>query len=93
MSFHYSNRELHVEAIPIASIIAKYGSPCYIYSQAVLHRQWCAFDQLLQHSQQICYAVKANSNLAILARLAKWGAGFDIVSGGELARVCKQVET
>ncbi|MGC1854133.1 MAG: diaminopimelate decarboxylase [Candidatus Aquirickettsiella sp.] len=78
---------MHVEEIPIASIVAKYGSPCYIYSQAVLHRQWCAFDQLLQHSQQICYAVKANSNLAILARLAKWGAGFDIVSGGELARV------
>lgn len=87
MSFYYSNRELHIEEVPIASIIAKFGSPCYIYSQAILHRQWCAFKQLLQNSQQICYAVKANSNLAILARLAAWGAGFDIVSGGELGRV------
>lgn len=87
MSFHYSNRELHVEDVPIANIVAEFGSPCYIYSQAILHRQWCAFKQLLQNSQQICYAVKANSNLAILARLATWGAGFDIVSGGELARV------
>lgn len=86
MSFHYSNRELHVEEIPIATIMAKFGSPCYIYSQALLQRQWRAFDQLLQNAQ-ICYAVKANSNLAILARLTKWGAGFDIVSGGELARV------
>lgn len=86
MSFHYSNRELHVEEIPIATIMAEFGSPCYIYSQALLQRQWCTFEQLLQNAQ-ICYAVKANSNLAILARLAKWGAGFDIVSGGELARV------
>ena len=87
MPFHYSNGELHVEEVPVATIVAKFGSPCYIYSLAVLHRQWCAFKQLLQSSQQICYAVKANSNLAILASLAKWGAGFDIVSGGELARV------
>lgn len=87
MSFHYSNRELYVEEVPIASIMAEFGSPCYIYSQAILRRQWCAFKQLLENSQQICYAVKANSNLAILASLAKWGAGFDIVSGGELARV------
>lgn len=86
MSFYYLNRELHVEEVPIANIIAEFGSPCYIYSQAILQRQWCAFKQLLQN-QQICYAVKANSNLAILAILAKWGAGFDIVSAGELARV------
>ncbi len=87
MSFHYSNRALQVEEVPITQIMAKFGSPCYIYSQAILQRQWSAFKQLLQNSQQICYAVKANANLAILARLAKWGAGFDIVSGGELARV------
>lgn len=87
MSFHYSNRELHVEEVPVATILAKFGSPCYVYSLAVLHRQWYAFKQLLHNSHQICYAVKANSNLAILARLTKWGAGFDIVSGGELARV------
>lgn len=87
MSFHYSNRMLHVEEVPITQIMAKFGSPCYIYSQAILQRQWSAFKQLIQNSQQVCYAVKANANLAILARLAKWGAGFDIVSGGELARV------
>lgn len=87
MSFHYSNQQLHVEDVPITNIVAEFGSPCYIYSQAILHRQWCAFKQLLQDPQQICYAVKANSSLAILARLAEWGAGFDIVSGGELARV------
>lgn len=87
MSFHYSDRTLHVENIPIENIVAQYGSPCYIYSQAILFKQWNAFRQLLQKPQQICYAVKANSNLAILACLAKWGAGFDIVSGGELARV------
>lgn len=87
MSFHYSNQVLHVEEIPITNLLARYGTPCYIYSKARLHRQWCEFKPLLQHSQQICYAVKANSNLAILALLAKWGAGFDIVSGGELARV------
>ncbi len=87
MSFHYLHRELHVEEVPIASIVTEFGTPCYIYSQAILHRQWSAFRQLLPHTEQICYAVKANSNLAILARLAEWGAGFDIVSGGELARV------
>lgn len=87
MAFHYLEQQLHVEAIPISAIVAQYGSPSYIYSQALLHQQWHAFNELLQHSHQICYAVKANSNLAILALLAKWGAGFDIVSGGELARV------
>lgn len=87
MSVHYLNQELHVEEIPIAKIMAKFGSPCYIYSLATLQRQWQAFNPLLENSQQICYAVKANSNLTILAKLAQWGAGFDIVSGGELARV------
>lgn len=86
MSFHYSDRLLHVENIPITTILTKYGSPCYLYSQAILFKQWNLFKQLLKNSQ-ICYAVKANSNLAILARLAQWGAGFDIVSGGELARI------
>lgn len=86
MAFHYLDQQLHVEAVPIAKIVADYGSPCYIYSRALLHQQYHAFKQQLANAQ-ICYAVKANSNLAILATLAKWGAGFDIVSGGELARV------
>lgn len=86
MAFHYLDQQLHVEAVPIAKIVADYGTPCYIYSRALLHQQYHAFKQPLNKAQ-ICYAVKANSNLAILATLAKWGAGFDIVSGGELARV------
>jgi diaminopimelate decarboxylase len=86
MAFHYLDQQLHVEAIPITRIVAEYGSPCYIYSLALLHQQYDAFKQSLANAQ-ICYAVKANSNLAILTTLAKWGAGFDIVSGGELARV------
>ncbi len=86
MAFHYSDQQLHVEAVPIARIVAEYGSPCYIYSHSLLHQQYDAFKRPLANVQ-ICYAVKANSNLAILATLAKWGAGFDIVSGGELARV------
>jgi diaminopimelate decarboxylase len=86
MAFHYLDRQLHVEAISIARIVAEYGTPCYIYSRALLHQQYHAFKRPLNHAQ-ICYAVKANANLAILATLAKWGAGFDIVSGGELARV------
>lgn len=87
MAFHYVDQQLYVEDVPILAIIAKYGTPCYIYSQSLLHQQWLAFQVFLQHNHQICYAVKANSNLAILALLAKWGAGFDIVSAGELARV------
>ncbi|MFM2322482.1 MAG: diaminopimelate decarboxylase [Pseudomonadota bacterium] len=86
MAFHYLDQQLHVEAIPIARIVAEYGTPCYVYSRALLHQQYHAFKQPLSRAQ-ICYAVKANANLAILATLAKWGAGFDIVSGGELARV------
>jgi diaminopimelate decarboxylase len=86
--FHYQNNELCVEDISLASIAATYGTPCYIYSRAAITQQWQAFDQgfsALPHL--ICYAVKANSNLAILNILARLGSGFDIVSGGELARV------
>lgn len=68
----------------------QYGTPCYIYDKDKIEQQWQAFNAAFKPiPHQICYAVKANSNIAILNVLAKWGSGFDIVSGGELARVLK----
>ncbi|BBB15082.1 diaminopimelate decarboxylase [Candidatus Rickettsiella viridis] len=90
MSLRYINQHLQLENIPIAQIVQQYGTPCYIYSKTELIKQWQAFSEsLMPYPHQICYAVKANSNLSILSLLAKQGAGFDIVSGGELARVLK----
>lgn len=90
MSLRYINQHLQLEHIPIAQIVQQYGTPCYIYSTAELIKQWQAFSESLNpYPHQICYAVKANSNLSLLSLFAKQGAGFDIVSGGELARVIK----
>lgn len=78
------------EALDLGQLAAKFGTPLYVYSSAVLRSRFEVFDQSfarLPHTT--CYAVKANSNLAILKLLANLGAGFDIVSGGELARVLK----
>ncbi len=87
-SFHYRNNELYAEDIAIQDIVHQHGSPCYIYSRATLERHWQAFDQAFgKHKHLICYAVKANSNIAILNLLARLGSGFDIVSLGELERV------
>jgi diaminopimelate decarboxylase len=73
-----------------ADIAARFGTPCYVYSRATLERHYRAFDEALAGvPHQVCYAVKANSNLAVLGVLARLGAGFDIVSGGELFRVRK----
>lgn len=86
--FNYQNDELYVEDVSVQDIVYQHGSPCYIYSRATLERHWRAFDQAFgQHPHLICYAVKANSNLAILNLLARLGSGFDIVSLGELERV------
>jgi len=86
--FNYHGGELYAEQQPVASIVAEYGTPCYIYSRATIERHWRAFDQAFaDHPHLICYAVKANSNLAVLNILARLGSGFDIVSGGELERV------
>jgi diaminopimelate decarboxylase len=86
--FNYRNEELFAEDIAVQDIIYKYGSPCYIYSRATLERHWKAFDQAFgEKAHLICYAVKANSNIAILNLLARLGSGFDIVSLGELKRV------
>jgi len=86
--FNYRENQLFAEDVAIEDIIYKYGSPCYIYSRATLERHWQAFDQAFgSHPHLICYAVKANSNIAILNVLARLGSGFDIVSLGELERV------
>lgn len=82
------NGRLHCEAVALDDIAERFGTPCYVYSGAALDAALRAYDQALAgHAHLICYAVKANSSLAILNRFARLGAGFDIVSGGELARV------
>ena len=86
--FNYRDDRLFVEDVAIDDIIKEHGSPCYIYSRATFERHWRAFDDALSaHDHLVCFAVKANSNLAVLNVLAKIGSGFDIVSGGELERV------
>lgn len=86
--FHYQSGELFAEDVPLRAIAEAFGSPCYVYSRATLERHWQAFDQAFaDRDHLICYAVKANSNLAVLNVLARLGSGFDIVSVGELERV------
>ena len=86
--FNYKNNELYAEDVAVQDIVYHYGSPCYIYSRATLERHWQAFDWAFgAHRHLICYAVKANSNIALLNVLARLGSGFDIVSLGELERV------
>ncbi|CAG4884948.1 Diaminopimelate decarboxylase [Georgfuchsia toluolica] len=79
---------LHVEAVSLTDIAEQFGTPCYVYSRKALTEAYNAYcEALAKHNALICYAVKANSNLAVLSLFARLGAGFDIVSGGELARV------
>lgn len=86
--FTYQNQQLFAENVAVADIVAQHGTPVYIYSRATLERHWHAFDRAAgDRPHLVCYAVKANSNLGVLSALAKLGSGFDIVSGGELARV------
>jgi len=86
--FNYRNNKLYAEDVAVQDICHQYGSPCYIYSKATLERHWLAFDSAFgDHAHLICYAVKANSNIALLNVLARLGSGFDIVSLGELERV------
>ncbi len=86
--FDYRDGTLCAEGIPVPRIAAQHGTPCYVYSRATIERHWQAFDQAFgAHPHLICYAVKANSNLAVLNVLARLGSGFDIVSVGELERV------
>jgi len=86
--FTYRNGELHAEEVPLSRIAAQFGTPCYVYSRTALTAAWREFDAAFAaHPHLLCYAVKANPNLAILDLFARLGSGFDIVSGGELARV------
>lgn len=86
--FAYRNGILCAEGVPLPQIAAEHGTPCYVYSRTALLSRFEAFRQALGgRDALICYAVKANSNLAVLNQFARAGAGFDIVSGGELARV------
>lgn len=87
-AFEYRNRQLHAEAVPLSAIAERYGTPCYVYSRAALTEAYRDFDgAFAAHDHLVCYAVKANSTLAVLNVLARLGSGFDIVSGGELQRV------
>jgi diaminopimelate decarboxylase len=86
--FIYHQNQLFAENVAVADIAKRFGTPTYIYSRATLERHWHAFDQGLANLPHlICYAVKANSNLAVLNIMARLGSGFDIVSVGELERV------
>ncbi len=86
--FHYSNGQLCVEDVPLQSLADQHGTPLYVYSKATITSHYTRLDAALSGLDHlICYAVKANSNLAVLATIARLGGGFDIVSGGELYRV------
>jgi len=86
--FKYQQDQLCVEEIPLNAIAERFGTPCYVYSRTALTDGYRQFAEAFKSREHlICYAVKANSNLAILNLFAKLGAGFDIVSGGELQRV------
>ncbi|MDD3764475.1 MAG: diaminopimelate decarboxylase [Nevskiales bacterium] len=88
--FEYRDGELFAEDVPVSQIAERFGSPSYVYSRATLERHFRAFDDALSGTDHfVCYAVKANSNLAVLQVLARLGAGFDIVSAGELFRVLR----
>jgi diaminopimelate decarboxylase len=86
-AFTYIGGELHAERVPLAEVAARFGTPCYVYSRAALEAGYRAFDGAFAGVPHlVCYAMKANSNLAVLNVLARLGCGFDIVSAGELAR-------
>jgi diaminopimelate decarboxylase len=86
--FPYRNGVLCADEVPLDGIARRFGTPCFVYSASAIEGAYREFAHALKgRDAQVCYSVKANSNLAILALLARLGAGFDIVSGGELARV------
>lgn len=86
--FEYKQGKLFCEDVAIETLAETWGTPLFVYSRATLERHWHAFDSALaDYDHLVCYAVKANSSLAVLNVLARLGSGFDIVSGGELQRV------
>ena len=87
-TFNYRDGQLFVEEVPLATLAQTYGTPLYVYSRKALVDAYRAFaDAAPGRHLSVCYAIKANSNLAVLDCLAREGAGFDIVSSGELQRV------
>lgn len=89
-SFEYRDEQLYAEDVAVDAIAKKYGTPTYVYSRDALERSYLEYAHALDgHPGLICYAVKANSNIAVLNILARLGAGFDIVSVGELERVIR----
>jgi diaminopimelate decarboxylase len=87
-NFTYKDGDLYAEEVALTEIAAQHGTPCYVYSKATIEQNFLAYEEAAGNFPHlICYAVKANSNLAVLRLLARMGAGFDIVSGGELQRV------
>ncbi|HLK67243.1 MAG TPA: diaminopimelate decarboxylase [Bryobacteraceae bacterium] len=88
--FSYSQNDFYCEEVPLADLARHTGTPCYVYSTRSLLSSYRAYDEAFGSLPHVvCYAVKANSSLAVLALLAKAGSGFDIVSGGELFRVLR----
>jgi len=89
-AFHYKEHALYCDGVALAEIAARAGTPCYVYSAETIRENYRAYDRAFGgHAHTVCYAVKANGNLAVLRLLASEGAGFDIVSGGELFRVLR----
>lgn len=87
-AIEYRDHELCMEQVRLTDVANEFGTPCYVYSKAQIEKNARAYLDAFSHlSHQVCYAVKANSNIAVLQLLAKLGTGFDIVSKGELARV------
>ena len=87
-AFNYRGGELFAEGVGLSAIAERYGTPTYVYSRAHIEAQYRSYTDALQGTEHlVCFAVKANSNLGVLNVLARLGAGFDIVSGGELERV------
>lgn len=85
---HYQSGVLHADKVSLGQIAEQFGTPCYVYSRTAIEQAYRAYEQALAGSEHlICYAVKANSNLAVLNVLARLGSGFDVVSSGELERV------
>jgi len=84
----YIKKELYVEDCAVSRLVEKHSTPLFVYSKAMIAHNWRQFESPeFKNKQMVCYAVKANSNISILSTLAKLGAGFDVVSQGELARV------
>src|SRR5690242_7445538 len=89
-AFAYRQNTLYCEDVALADIVRRAGTPCYVYSKSFIAGRLREYDEAFgAHPHRICYSVKANSNLTILKLVSEAGAGFDIVSGGELFRVIK----